>query len=184
MKIVVFICLLVFPTLAVFSQNNNQGIGIYSSVFNGGGGIGWGKGYTSPNIENTFLIGAEYNCKLYKRLRMNIGLEYSKRSVSIGGVDPFSPGRYGHIQYFTVPVYLRFDFWKYIFFTFGAIIDVAEENDITKSHSVIGITGGTGFKYDFKNSMTIFLHPFYQVHNAANINEFVGGVRTGISYRF
>ncbi|MES2372023.1 MAG: hypothetical protein V4557_05545 [Bacteroidota bacterium] len=187
MRKIILLCLVVFPCTFVLSQSKH-GIGIYTSLFNTGSNFEFGgrMGGSSIQIENASLVGVEYNRGLNKWLKVSIGVEYSRHR----GYEHYISGsgtlvvNHGYIQHITLPLYLRADFWKYFFFTFGTIIDLEAKSDLDYKHSNIGITGGTGFKYDFKNKITVFVHPFYELHGTSSGSLITGGLRTGISFRF
>jgi hypothetical protein len=187
MRIAVLICIVIFPCL-VFSQKNS--LGIYTSVFSGGSSFNITPGLStagdSITVTHTVFIGAEYSKGLNKWLKINMGIEYAKHDVeisnmSLAGVPVIKSGS---VQYLSIPVYMRADVWKYVFFTFGLVFDLQAQSDVVNTNVRVGITGGGGLKYDFKNNLTVFLQPFYEIHGIRSTNLLTGGLRTGISYRF
>ncbi len=193
MRSVFFVCLLLAVVTAT-AQKNYRAAGVYTSLVNGAENFqsfffrGTNTNYT---LQHGFLGGIETSRGISKLLKLNIGIEYSSFSIqttTTGFPNPFY--KTGEIKTLSVPVYLRLDFLKYLFITGGAIVDVQLKNDIIKNQSGIGATGGFGFKYDFKSPVTIYLHPFYQLHTiipfAAYTNDRLlnVGLKAGINYRF
>lgn len=198
----ILVCIIIVSCLPAFSQQNRN-LAVYSSFFNTGDlveGLGVNKtmgGWKTVSGKNVFMLGAEYRKPLTKHLSLAAGMEYADHeiiTVERLNTPPFTifdPVK-SHIQFLSIPVYLRYDLLKYFFFSFGTVIDFQLKNDATNNQSGMAITGGTGVKYDFRNGMTVFMHPFYQYHGvvffnrAGNYPEHLinAGIRTGVSFRF
>jgi hypothetical protein len=185
MKYFLITCMIIMLHNSIFCQKARQTIGVYTSVLNIG--VAAIDGNEGPDFHSVFIIGGEYGKSLNKWLSINGGIEFSDHPLTryINGTFKDSIVN-GNLQFISVPVVLRADLFHFLFFTFGLIGDIQVKNSLdTKNRSGIGITGGTGFKYDFKNSTTIFVHPFYQIHNISGSNAILNaGVRMGASYRF
>ena len=185
MRKAVFTCLAILFSFFSFAQKNS--IGVYTSFFNSGSRFMiFTVGGGSLTTDNTVLIGAEYTRSLNKTFRLVGGIKYSNHNITTDNTSTtgISSPEHGHIRFVTIPLYLRADVWKYVFFTFGTLYDAYAESDRTSTVNGFGITGGTGFKYDFKNKTTVFVHPFYEYHPTKNSNYTMFGLRTGLSYRF
>ena len=184
----------------VFSQKLFQKkISIYSSFLNSGSIVkkpGLRGDYKHTTGKKTFLLGFDYAKSFNKWLTISGGLEFSDHeiiTINKLSVPPFTiyDPVTGNIQLMTIPLYLRADFLKYFFITFGTIIDLEVKNTVTNSQSGIGITGGAGVKYDIKQKFTLFAQPYYQLHGIYLFNGGANpeillnaGIRTGFSYRF
>ncbi len=187
MKQALFVFIGILLTLTVSAQIKRQSVAIYTSLFGTGSTFTRSIGGASMEVNHTFLTGAEYGLPLNTLLSIHFGLEYADHAITSKGAPmPNQSITKGHIELISIPIYLQADLFKYFFFSFGAVIDHQVKNDLTNSISGVGITGGTGIKYDFKNRMTIFIHPFYQLRRigSGNSNLITGGLRTGVAFRF
>ncbi|MDB5210901.1 MAG: hypothetical protein JWQ30_1728 [Sediminibacterium sp.] len=183
MRKAILSCIALLFSFCSFSQQNS--VGAYTSFFNSGSHFSFGViGGGSITTDKTFLIGIEYTRSLDKLFSIGGGIKYSYHNITTDNASTtgMSNPRHGHIQFVTLPLYLRADVWKYVFFTFGTFLDIQAESDLVTTMQGFGVTGGTGFKYDFKNKTTIFVHPFYEYHPTQNYIMF--GLRTGVAYRF
>ena len=175
--------LLCFP--AVHAQKNS--VGVYTSLFTHGEPFQFfskSTGSGSLTTNKTFLIGAEYTRSLNKTFKLCGGLKYAEHSITTDNISTtgISNPQKGHLRFVTIPLYLRADVLKYVFFTFGTLYDVQTESDrVTIKHG-FGLTGGTGLKYDFRGKSTVFVQPYYELH--ATADYLMWGIRTGLSYRF
>jgi hypothetical protein len=183
MRKTVFLLVFLGLSLVNFAQTSTQSVGIYTCLFGAGSSFVWSKGGGSNQIERVRMIGVEYVTPVSRWLKLAGGIEFSDMAANTSFGDPGSVTRYGHVQLITVPIYFRADVWKYLFFTFGALVDFQLKNDVLGKFGGGGITGGTGFKYDFKKNTTVFLHPYYQLHFDQAM-MITGGLRAGLSYRF
>lgn len=183
MRKAILSCVALLFSFSSFPQKNS--VGAYTSFFNSGSRFSFGAiGGGSLTTDKTFLIGVEYTRSLNNLFRMGGGIKYSYHNITTDNISTtgMSNPRHGHIQFVTMPLYLRADVWKYIFFTFGTLLDINAESDLVTTGPGLGITGGTGFTYDFKNRTTVFVHPFYEYHASQSYTMF--GLRTGVAYRF
>jgi hypothetical protein len=200
MRVLSSFCLFLFTGTVVFYQKNTGTISAYTSFVNSGStiaGFSVGNGGKRQTGRKTFLIGTEYKKQLAKWFSLNGGIEYADHEIiTVTGTDypPFTVSGpvAGHVQLLSMPLYLRIDFLKYFFITSGGVFDLELKNTVTNNQSGIGATGGIGVKYDFKNRLSVFIHPYYQLHGVILFNNnnnsperlLTAGIRTGVSYRF
>ena len=191
MKYLLLFCITSICWINTYSQKFKQSIGFYTNALNirlpftivGGAAVS----------EHVFLLGTEYSRHLGKWLHINGGIEFSDHSVAIttDNMAGYTTTR-GHVQLASIPIYFQADILRFLYVTFGTVIDCQLKNNIIKPQRGIGITGGTGFKFDLKDKTTVFIHPFYQLHGDVRSNIFQDegahliniGIRAGFNYRF
>jgi hypothetical protein len=202
MRCLACFCLLLVFSTAAHSQKTYRALGAYTSFFNSGQNItvmaGIGSNNPQYTVNRALIGGVEYTMGLSRVFKLSFALEYADRSITSKGyyMDstfgiPKPLYTTGTVQFLSVPVNIRLDFWKYFFFTSGITIDLELKNNIMNNQSGIGASGGLGLKYDFaKKPLTIIFHPYYQTHNIIPFHAYdthhflVAGIRTGLIYRF
>jgi len=137
-----------------------------------------------------FSAGAMGLFSLNKFVAVETGFLYSRGRFEIvpWGAHPqvFSE----HLSLVSIPVELRSTFFRYFFATGGIQFDFdfSEPGEL-QNQSGLGILLGTGFNYDFKNGLSLFLEPKVKIHSMisytrvfANDRIIETSIRLGLLY--
>jgi hypothetical protein len=187
-----FLTFTLLSTCAYCQSKNNLSI-IFGAagddIFNTGIGA---AGYQG---EGDLIYGFNYSRSLTKSFSIQMGLEYSVNNVLWNYEDAYTPSftpQKASIRMLSVPVYVNFTFFKYLFADVGLTADfeTSHQSDaIVSDQSGIGFGMGIGGKYNF-NKITVFINPFFQLHTVVAFHNEGGGslvdqgVKIGIGYNF
>ena len=190
-----FIIIIAFLSLEINAQKNRI------SVFYGFTGnellrnedLVGGPSYDGKGSD---IFGINYQRALNKDISLETGLEYSKNKI---GITPsFYPGidltpRQEDIELITIPVYVKFTFFKYFFVNGGTLIDFEinrEDYLSTDEQSGIGFGAGIGGQYTFRN-FTFYINPLLRYHalipfHKENYQQHLteAGIKFGLGYNF
>lgn len=155
-------------------------------------------GAASYESEGFYSIGINYVRPIASRLEFEIGVEYSHHDVLIN--PPFTPGQFtpgqennSHNDSFAVinvPITLRKQFWKYLFFNGGLILgfDAGSSSPIS-SQTGIGAIIGFGAQYQTNSPIGLFINPYFKAQNLIpfsmgghHLRVIESGVRVGATY--
>lgn len=151
------------------------------------------EGAASYNSENFYTIGLTYVHPLNSWLEAEIGLEYSRHTISI---EPNLPPNIDYLvrkesfSLINIPLTLRVNFLKYFFVNGGLFLDVdGSLNSPIDNQTGIGALAGLSIKYDFKFGITAFVNPYTKMHSIVpfQFNNhpqriLESGVRIGLTY--
>ena len=190
-----FIIIIVFLSLKINAQKNRIGFfyGLAGNELIRSTSLDGGASYDGKGSD---IFGINYQRILNKDLYLETGLEYSKNKIGI--TPPFYPGidltpRQEDIVLITIPVYVKFTFFKYFFVNGGTLIDFEidrTEYQSTDDQSGIGFGGGIGGQYTFRN-FTFYINPLFRYHavipfQKENYQQHLteAGIKFGLDYNF
>jgi hypothetical protein len=189
--------------LSIFCQGQEKinSIGINYGI--GGGSIGNSHsrnavGGVGNDGKSVAIIGISYWHGFNQKIQLETGVQYLKHNYTIH--YPFFPQNTKSptdhaLKLISVPIKVKYDIWKYIFFSGGLYVDI----DISKSaryayignFSGIGAGAGIGFQYPFSNGLGLYVNPQVDLRNVISFSrdnnqkalraEFV---TLGLNYRF
>ncbi len=148
-----------------------------------------GPGYSGDGFI-TYGISGIY--QITRTLGFESGIEYSEYKIII---EPYLPLIYhgtstvSRSSLVNIPLTVRFSFLKYIFLNGGCIIDLGTSGSgRIGDKSGLGILLGTGFKYDFKKGISLFINPYTKIHSLISSDKsgqklLEAGFRFGLLFR-
>ena len=175
-------CIIILLNATGICQKPKQRAGLYTSYLLIGSIPTQGDKGTSTRSK--FLLGVEYGRVLNNWLWVYGGFEYADRYVD-RSINQRDPTLHGHVPFISMPVYLRTDVAKWLFFTFGTILDVKLKSNIVQGTPLPGLTGGMGIQFNRKQ-FGLFFHPYYQFHFFTGGEPYIFNMdlRIGASYKF
>jgi hypothetical protein len=190
-KTVFSIVTILMLSLQAFSQQANE-INLYYGTSNAElfrKALDGGAGY---NVKSFNEFGIRYMHRISDYLFLETGLNYSKSIVEITPeYMGFPVQSYNEtMEIVSVPIYVNYTFWKYMFLDGGFIIDAHISDNNFDSQNGIGFGIGIGAKYDFKN-IVIYISPNIKTHailpfSLENHHQRLleSGIQMGIGFRF
>ncbi len=149
-------------------------------------------GGSNYNMESYKEYGFKYLYRLSENTRIETGFNYAQGKIKITpeymGVPVQS--RFEKLKLYSIPIYINYTFWKYLYLNGGAIIDIQSSSNDIDSQSGIGLSAGFGIKYKLKNFI-VFVNPNIKIHSFQSIlqgdNKYrliESGVQIGLGYQF
>lgn len=189
--------LLAFLLVTLFckAQETRNVIAINYGTGNGSvGQLGKVDGGGHKEVQSLNTIGISYLERMSKNLYFETGLQYLVcKYTSWPGVAPpeFNFSTDHLVKLIGVPIKLRYEAGKYIFFNTGLYVDIdVSEKAIYSSQkfSGLGASAGIGLQYYFKNKLGLYVNPMLDFRNLLTIssgsNKLVSGnLVFGLAYR-
>ncbi|RZL11886.1 MAG: porin family protein [Pedobacter sp.] len=150
-------------------------------------------GAGSRSLDSFYGLQFSYSYLYNRNWSIETGLGFSSikfRSYGAPGINV--PTRDHDVNILSVPLKIRYNIGKFVFFSGGGIIDLDVKNtDGINSLSGFGLTAGAGLKYDLKSGPGIFINPQLTSHalipftSEKNILKLLNAsVSFGLSYAF
>lgn len=193
-RLVVVYLLLVIGQMNGLAQESGAKIGITYSAFGrtdilystlGNADIAYSQDIIqgqSLEGKRSYAFGLTYVRPIYQWLDFESGFDISNHKVNPESMN---------VTILSIPVSVRVNFLKYLFFNGGALIGI----DLTRNSSIsdqngLGFIVGFGAEYNFKSGISIFVNPYSRYHTFVMIPAAKGhknrlnetGIRIGITY--
>jgi hypothetical protein len=187
MKLKLTLLALILSGISAYAQSKNDGTTSNSVDIHGTIGD---FGYTGKGGTN---YGITYSRSFNTGLSLQTGLVLADDKAVLNSIQPGIIS-YQNVVYklISVPVLLKYTFFKYLFIDGGLTVDFQTNKQPTPTsrQSGIGYELGFGGKYSFGH-FTVFFNPYLQEHAAiqfkstqSNFNLFDDGYKFGVGYSF
>jgi hypothetical protein len=190
MKFKFILLALVILSATAFSQSKNNFSVVYG-VSNADVDIHNAVGDYGYDSRAGMLYGLTYTRTLNNKFSIETGLIFSNDKIRSESILPGFGNRIvdGTVKSFSVPVYFKFAFFKYLYADMGMLIDKQtdySDNSVVNDQSGLGFEVGIGGKYNI-GRVSVFVNPYYRLYGASsssNNNLDEAGLKFGVGYNF
>jgi hypothetical protein len=172
-KLITSIIIILGTIITSKGQDNSYGLSVGF-----GNGIILKKsldGGASYDLNTGFSIGLQYNRKLTKKLHLMTSINWYNNSISV--IPNFNPdismtSKTFDVQLIYIPLLLKIDLGKYLFFNGGLIADIdATKNKYISNQSGLGASFGIGTEFLITKNFYIQLNPYLNFHGLILIDK-------------